>query len=178
MCLTDADLLLLGIDDEDGIRDMLHGLDAADVLLELLLLLLELCDFLLGKDIKSSVRSHGVDLVQALDTALDGLEVGQHAAEPSLVDIVHAASLGLSLDSILCLLLRADEENRAALLCDLEDSLVGLVHLDHRLLQVNDVDSVSLGEDVGRHLGVPATCLVTEMYACFQQFLHCYYAHG
>jgi len=46
---------------------------------------------------------------------LDGLEVGEHAAEPALVHVGHAAALGLVPDRVLRLLLRADEEHGAAL---------------------------------------------------------------
>ena len=39
---------------------------------------------------------------------------------------------------------------------------------DNGLLQIDDVDAVSLGEDVRSHLGVPTSCLVTEMDTCLQ----------
>ena len=177
MCFVDADSLLLRINHEDRIRDAGHRLDAAEVLLELLLLLLQSGDLLLGKDIKCAILRHRVDLVQTLNPALDRLEVRQHAAEPSLVHIIHTAALSLGLDGILCLLLRADKQNRAALLDDLEDRLVGLIDLDHRLLQINDVNPVSLRENVRSHLGIPSSRLMAEMDTCFQQLLHRYYTH-
>ena len=177
MCLVNADLLLLGIYNEDRIRNVSHGSDAADVRLKLLLLLLQSSNFLLGKYIEGSIVFHLVDLVQTLDSGLDGLEIGQHTAEPSVIYIVHAAALSLSLNGILRLLLGADEQNGAALLCNLEYCLVSLVNLYNRLLKVDDVDSVALGEDVRSHLGIPTTGLVTKVYACFKQLFHGYYAH-
>ena len=151
---------------------MSHFLDAAKVLLKLLPLFVELCDFLLGKYVECAVLGHSFDLLETLDPALDGLEVCEHAAQPSLVYIVHAAALSLSLDCVLCLLLGAYEEDGSALLSDLEYCSVSLVNLYDRLLKVDDVDPVSLCEDVGSHLGVPASCLMTEMYACFKQLFH------
>ena len=41
---------------------------------------------------------HLLELVQTLHAAAHGLEVGEHAAQPAGVDIVHADALGLFLD--------------------------------------------------------------------------------
>jgi hypothetical protein len=38
-------------------------------------------------------------------------------------------------------------------------------------VQVDDVDTVLLVEDVRSHLGVPLTGKVSEVYACIKQFL-------
>jgi hypothetical protein len=43
-----------------------------------------------------------------------------------------------------------------------------------RLLEVNDVNLVAMTEDIRGHLGVPETCLVTEMDTRFQHFTHRY----
>src|SRR5690606_2684557 len=47
-----------------------------------------------------------------------------------------------------------------------------------RLLQVDDVDAASLGEDEALHLGVPAAGLVPEVDAPVEQLANCYYGHG
>ena len=59
-----------------------------------------------------------------IDTALDGLEVGQHSAEPSLIYIVHSAALSLGLDSVLSLFLGTNEKNVATLSSDIKYCLV------------------------------------------------------
>src|SRR5699024_11927497 len=41
------------------------------------------------------------------------------------------------------------------------------------LLQVNDVDTISLSENVRSHLWVPSSSLVTKVDTCFKQLLHC-----
>ena len=46
--------------------------------------------------------------------------------------------------------------------------LVGAVDVGQRLLQVDDVDAVALGEDVALHLRVPAAGLVPEVHAGIQ----------
>ena len=52
------------------------------------------------------------------------------------------------------------------------DELVGVVDVPERLLQVDDVDAVALGEDESLHLRVPAAGLVPEVDAAVEQLLH------
>ena len=52
------------------------------------------------------------------------------------------------------------------------DELVGAVDVGQRLLQVDDVDAVALGEDEALHLRVPAPGLVPEVDAALEQLLH------
>ena len=40
------------------------------------------------------------------------------------------------------------------------------------LAEVDDVDSVALRKNVALHLRVPTTSLVSEVYACVEQFLN------
>ena len=58
------------------------------------------------------------------------------------------------------------------------DELVGAVDVGQRLLQVDDVDAVALGEDVALHLRVPAPGLVPEVHAGVEQLLHGDDGHG
>ena len=44
-------------------------------------------------------------------------------------------------------------------------------------LKVDDVDSVSFGEDIRSHFRVPAAGLVTKVYTSFKQLFHRYYGH-
>ena len=117
------------------------------------------------------------DRVQTVHAAAHGLEVGEHAAQPAGVHIVHAHAGGLLLDGLLGLLLGAHEEDGLALLAQLTDEVIGLLQLLHGLLQVDDIDPVALGVDVGRHLGIPTTGLVAEVHAGLQQLLHRYDCH-
>src|SRR5215469_5903886 len=52
------------------------------------------------------------------------------------------------------------------------DEVVGLVDEVQRLLEVDDVNAVALGEDEPLHLRVPATSLMPEVNAAFQQLAH------
>src|SRR5699024_7352585 len=104
--LTDGEVLLLRVDDPDGRRGALHIADAAEGLLQLVLLA--------AKDEQLLLRVRGachvveVDLfefLQAAQTPGDGLEVREHTAEPTLVDVGLAHALGLFGDGFLSLLL-------------------------------------------------------------------------
>ena len=55
-----------------------------------------------------------VELAQPLDRLGDRLPVGQHAAEPAVVDVILAAALGRLGDRVLRLALGADEQHAAA----------------------------------------------------------------
>ena len=73
----------------------------------------------------------------------------------------------------------ADEEDVLAALGDGANEVVGFLELLNGLLQVDDVDAVALGVDVGSHFGVPAAGLVAEVDACFEQGFHGYnVCHG
>src|SRR5262245_52088137 len=108
--LGDGDGLAVHVDHEDDVRQPLHRHDPFQrlaVLLDLAvdpreLLLRELGDLGLVGDL-------GPQLLEALDRLLDGLEVGQHAAEPAVVDVVLPAALGLELHRGRGLALGADE---------------------------------------------------------------------
>src|SRR5690606_16374621 len=102
----------------------------------------------------------------------DRLEVGEHPAEPALVDVRHADLLGIALDRVLSLLLGADEQDRAAVGDELADESVGRLDAAERLLEIDDVDAVALSEDEAPHLRVPTTGLVTEVDTRFQHLTH------
>ena len=52
------------------------------------------------------------------------------------------------------------------------DEVVRLVDVGQRLLQVDDVDAVALGEDEALHLRVPAPGLMPEVDTALEQLLH------
>ena len=80
-------------------------------------------------------------------------------------------------DGFLRLLFGAHEQHHATLAGKVGHEGVGLVHADEGLLEVEDVDVAAAAEDVGFHLGVPATGLVTEVRACFKQRLNADFRH-
>ena len=96
-------------------------------------------------------------------------EVGEHTAQPTLTDVGHTDTASLLVNGFLRLLLGTDEQDGAAVGDRLLDELVGPVDVGQRLLEVDDVDAVALGEDEALHLGVPTTGLVPEVDAALQE---------
>ncbi len=107
-----------------------------------------------------------------LDGLLDRIEVRHRSAEPAMVHVEHAAANRLVTDRILSLALGTDKKDVAPLARDLPHKLGSLFEMTQGLLEIHDVDSISLAEDVGLHLGVPAPRLVTEMDSRLEQFFH------
>src|SRR3954454_18940178 len=170
--LTDGDVLLLGVHDPDGAGHLLHVADAAEGALELGLLAGEDQLLLLRQADQHAGLLEVLELLEALQPLEDGLEVGEDAAQPALVHVGHAHARGLLGDDLLRLALGADEHDRATVGHGLLDELVGLVDVTQRLLDVDDVDAVALGEDEALHLRVPAAGLVPEVDAAVEQLLH------
>src|SRR5207244_13378537 len=81
------------------------------------------------------------------------------------------------LDGFLGLLFGADEEHRAAAGRDVAGEVPRVVQQADGLLQVDDVDAVAGGEDIGLHLRVPAAGLMSEMDARLQQLLQGHLSH-
>src|ERR1700722_1223578 len=75
-------------------------------------------------------------------------------------------------DRFLRLLLGTHVEHRAAVRDGVLDELVRAVDELQRLLQVDDVNAVALGEDEPLHLRIPAPGLMPEVNAALQQLPH------
>ena len=165
-------MLLLRVQDEHGIGEALHLGDAPEVALELLELAAEEQGFLLGHGFELAGGAHAAVLLHLGHPLADGLEVREHAAQPPLVDVRHADLLGVALDRVLRLLLRADEEHGATVGDEVADEAVGGLDPNQRLLEIDDVDAAALTEDEALHLRVPTAGLVSEVDTGFEQLLH------
>jgi hypothetical protein len=103
---------------------------------------------------------------------LDCLVIGQHAAQPSVIDIRRAAAHGFFLDDFARLALGTDEENGALVGGEPAHEFQRLQVLFHRLLEVDDVDLVAMAEDVRCHPRVPVAGLMPEVDPGFEHFTH------
>ena len=99
--------------------------DAAQVAAQLLELAGVLQRLALGHAVEVAGRLHGPQLLHALHPARHGGEVGEHAAEPALVHVGHAAGLGVLGHRALGLLLGPDEQDGAAAGDQVADEGVG-----------------------------------------------------
>ena len=160
------------VNDEEGVGQSRHFLDAADRLVELFDVALEIERFLLRESGSRAVGELLFHILQTLDRAAHRLEVGERAAEPALVDPAAAGALGFGRDDFTAAALGVDEKDLAALARELTSELAGFVELGDRLFEVDDMDLVAGAEDVLGHLRVPETGLMAEVAARFEHFAH------
>ena len=89
------------VDDDHRAGDGGHLPDAAEVARDLALHAAEARDHLLGVLVDRAVLLHALELFETTEATADHREVGQGSAQPTLVHIPHAASVGFSLNDLL-----------------------------------------------------------------------------
>jgi len=146
-------------------------------LLELVHLAPQLGRLFLATLVERAGGSQLGDLAEPLDRLADGLEVREHAAEPALVHVGLLGALGFLLDGVARRALGADEQHRAAVGDHAPDEARSLRIHRLGLLEIDDVDLVSLAEDEWGHLRVPEAGLVSEMDTRFQHLPHGHAGH-
>ena len=158
-------MFALEIDNENGVRQAFHMADAAEVFDEARLLAAEAGLFLFDVAGDAAVCFHRLDVVELLEGLLDGFEIGERAAEPTLGDARLAGSFGNVADGRLRLFFGADKQHLAAAAHLGGHKIAGDVEQFECFIEVNDVDAVLRPENIGLHSGVPTPCLVSEMDA-------------
>ncbi len=88
-----------------------------------------------------------------------------------MVNKIHATAPGFLEDEVLRLPLCPDEEYRAIVRREASDKVFCLSCESLGLSEINDVDAISLSENIGSHFRVPALRLVAEMHAGIQKVL-------
>ena len=111
---------------------------------------------------------YDIVLLDVMLPKMDGFEVCQHTACPTLCDVRHTDGCHLFGNNFLGLFLGRYEQHAATALGDLLECVCRLIELQHGLVQVDDVDAVLLHEDVRSHFGVPFALQVTEVRTGFQ----------
>jgi hypothetical protein len=152
-------------------REAAHVADAAERQLELVALAGQLQHFLLG-EARSVPGELLLKALEALDRAGNGLPVGEHAAQPAVVDVMLAGTARRLGDRLLRLALGADEQHLAVRADRLAHEIERAGEQANALRQIDNVDAVALTEDVRLHLRVPAVGLVAEMRSGLEQSLH------
>ena len=170
--LGDRDMLFADVHDEQRAGHLLHLLDAGEVAVELVDGRFQLQRLALGEPCELALFAPRLQLDEVVDSGLDGLEVGQRAAEPARGDEEGIGAPRLVDDGVLRLLLRPDHQRAPAVRRHVRHERDGVVQHPQRLLQVDDVDAVSVREDVLLHLRIPPPLLMSEMHPRLQQRLH------
>src|SRR6266404_887751 len=166
--------LVADVDDEQGIRQAGELLDAAERALQFRQLALQAERLFLRDALEAAVQRHLFHLLEALDRLLHGLEVGEHAAEPAMVDVRHGAALRLLPQDVARLPLGAHEKKCSSIGSQLARELERFLIHRQGALEIDDVDLVAVAEDVRRHLRIPVPGLMSEMDAGLQHLTHRY----
>ena len=112
--LSNSDVLLHNVNNEQSARQTSEVGDRTEVLLKFLTLTCDLQFLTLGNVVECAVGHHFIDLAHLLNSLADSGEVGEHTARPTLGDVRHADLLCLGSDDLLSLLLGADEQDLAS----------------------------------------------------------------
>ncbi len=114
---------------------------------------------------KSPAARHAFVLDELGHPLGDGVVVGEHSAQPALIDEGHSHALGVTADRLLSLLLGSNEQNRAAFCDSVAYKGVGLLDSVQGLNEVDHIDAATLAVDESLHLGIPTAGLVSEVDA-------------
>ena len=94
-----------------------------------------------------------------------------------MVDVGHAAALGLFADRVLRGTLGAHEQDAPAVGGELADVVNSILVERQALFEVDDMNLVAVAEDIGSHLRIPVPRLVAEMHAGLQHLAHGHFRH-
>jgi hypothetical protein len=176
--LVNSEVLLLGVNNPDSRRGLGQVADTTEALVKLDELALLDEEFLLGEAAVSGVfEVELLELLHAGQTLSDGVEVGEQATEPTLVDVGLTNASCLLSDSFLSLLLGSYEEDGSTVSDGLFDEVVRIVDVNQRLLQVDDVNARTLGKHKTLDFRVPTASLVSEVNTAVEQLANSYHGH-
>ena len=100
------------------------------------------------------------------------LVIRQHSAQPAMTDVRHFATLCLGADGIAGRSLRAHKKDTAAIGNHRLNERISVPSHGQALFKIDDVDFVSLAEDVRCHLRVPIAGLMTKVHASLKHLAH------
>ncbi len=164
-------MLLANVNHEECRGKTVEVGNRAEVFLELGALTGYLEFLALRQIVESAVLGHLVDGGHLLHGLADGGEVGEHAAGPALDYVRHAYALSLCGEDLLGLLLGGHEEDFLAALGKAAEHVGCVFEFCGSLIEVDDVDTVALHEDVRSHCRIPFSFHVAKMATCFEELV-------
>jgi len=167
-----SNAFMVDVDDEQCIGQAAHVLDTTEALFQLLGFTATHQHFFLGQFVESTVNGLGFEITQTTHRGANGFVVGEHATQPTLVDIRHACTGCLLLDDFAGSAFGTNEQHLLFALGHALDQTHGLLEGRERVFKVDDMDFVARAENVFAHFRVPVTTLVTEMDTGLQHLFH------
>ncbi len=169
-CFCDGDGFAGGVNDDDGVGFFLKVADTAKVAEEFFALAAEGGEFLFGHGFELGLFLDVFEVAEAFDGFADGGCVGEHSAEPAVVDEVLAGGFCGFADGVLSLGFAAYEEDLFVFAGEVSEEVGGFIELLDGFLEVDDVDSAFVLHEVRLHAGVPFFSLVAVVDACVHHF--------
>ena len=111
-------------------------------------------------------------ILEPFDGGFHGLEVSQHAAQPTLINKGYAGAAGLSGNGFARLAFGAHHQHSAAFGRDLPYKFSGVLKHRQGFFQVDDVDFVAVSKNERRHLRIPKAGLMSKMNTRLKHFAH------
>ena len=156
---------MIDVHDEQDIGQRFHFLDAAKTTIEFLTIAIEPKHLFFREAIKTAFRGHLFEHHEAFHGLTNRFVIREHATQPALVDVGHFAALGMIANCVARSALGADKEHGTAIGNGCLDERGRFLRQRQAPLKVDDMDFVTLAEDVRCHLRVPVTGLMTKMHA-------------
>ena len=161
----------LRVHDEDGPRHPPHLLNTGEILVELETLPIEEKSLFLRIELETVLFLASLQLAEASDLLSHGLEVGQHAAQPTLGHPEGSGARRFGFDDASQLHFGAHEEDLLPLQRDLTYGFLRRLKTIQRLPEVDDMDPVTLRENERAHLGIPTAGLVSEVHTSLEHLI-------
>jgi len=166
----DGDGLASRVNDDDGVRFFLKVANAAKVAEEFFAFTAEGGEFLFGHGFEFRLFLDVFEVTKAFNGFANGGGVGEHAAEPTVVDVVLSGCFCSFADGVLCLAFAADEKDLFVFADEVGKEVGCFIELLDSFLEVDDVDSAFVLHKEGLHAWIPLFRLVTVVNASVYHF--------
>src|SRR5205085_1762009 len=121
--------------------------------------------------IERSVTEHFFNALHFLHALTNRVEIGKHSTQPTFCNERHVDTLSAFHHDIFRLFFCTNEKNLFTASCNLLKRCCSFLQRLSCFVQVNDVNTFLLSEDVRQHLGIPLLFQVTKMYTCLEELL-------
>lgn len=177
MSFADSDVFVVSTDGNHGIWSTAHIADTLKVTGKLLAFAVEGSKFLFAHGLEFRHFLDVFEVVEAFDALADGAHVGEHAAEPTVVDIELSCSFSSFFDRFLCLAFAANEEDFLVALGEVCEECASLIEAAFCFFEIDDMNAVLVLQQVLFHIRMPFARLVSKMYTCVNHFVDQFVNH-